>query len=232
MLFRSPKARQIYWNHLTNLYNMGIDAWWTDSTEPDHMEKPGDDDYMTADGSWRSVKNAFSIVHNRGIYNHQRAMKSNRRRIFQMTRSGAFGIQHYGTFSWSGDVVASWAEMKNQIPSGLNYTLCGIPFWNTDLGGFFYWEFEQDPKNPALQELQTRWMQWGTFMPLMRNHCSSPMVSELYRFGKEGDWAYDVMKSFIKLRYRLLPYTYSTAADCVFNSGSMMRALEIGRAHV
>lgn len=221
----NPKARQIYWNHLTNLYNMGIDAWWTDSTEPDHMEKPGDDDHMTADGSWRSVKNAFSIVHNRGIYNHQRAMKSNRRRIFQMTRSGAFGIQHYGTFSWSGDVVASWAEMKNQIPSGLNYTLCGIPFWNTDLGGFFYWEFEQDPKNPALQELQTRWMQWGTFMPLMRNHCSSPMVSELYRFGKEGDWAYDVMKSFIKLRYRLLPYTYSTAADCVFNSGSMMRAL-------
>lgn len=107
----------------------------------------------------------------------------------------------------------------------MNFSLCGIPFWNTDLGGFFYWEFEQNPKNPALQELQTRWMQWGTFMPLMRNHCSSPMVSELYEFGKQGDWAYDAMIKAIKLRYRLLPYIYSTAGDCVQNSGSMMRAL-------
>lgn len=227
----NPKARDIYWQYLTHLYGMGIDAWWTDSTEPDHFEKPGDDNHLTADGSWRSVKNAFPLVHNRGIYEHQRAMKDNGKRILQMTRSGSFGLQHYGAFSWSGDVVASWNEMKNQVPSGLNYTLCGIPFWNTDLGGFFYWEYEQDPKNPALQELQTRWMQWGTFMPLMRNHCSSPMVSELYRFGQDGDWAYDAMKGAIQLRYRLLPYIYSTAGDCMLNDGSMMRALVMDFAH-
>jgi len=143
----------------------------------------------------------------------------------QMTRSGSFGIQHYGTFSWSGDVVANWQTMKAQIPSGLNYTLCGIPFWNTDLGGFFYWEYEQSPKNPAVQELQTRWMQWGCFMPLMRNHCSSPMVSELYEFGSAGDWAYDAMVDIIKLRYRLLPYIYSAAGDAVINSGTIMRPL-------
>lgn len=227
----NPKARDIYWKHLTNLYRMGFDAWWTDSTEPDHFEKPGDDDYMTHDGTWRSVKNAFSLVHNRGIYEHQRAMKGNTKRSVQMTRSGAFGLQHYGTFSWSGDILASWQEMKQQVPSGLNYSLCGIPFWNTDLGGFFYWEFEQDPKNPALQELQTRWMEWGTFMPLMRNHCSSPMVSELYLFGKEGDWAYDAMKKFIRLRYRLLPYIYSNAGAAVQHSNTLMRALVMDYAH-
>ena len=222
----NPKARDIYWKYLTNLYNMGFDAWWTDSTEPDHFEKPGDSDYQTYDGSWLSVKNAFPLLHNKSIYEHQRAMKNgNDKRALQMTRSGSFGLQHYGSFSWSGDVTASWKEMKTQVPSGLNYTLCGIPFWNTDLGGFFYWEFEQSPKNPALQELQTRWMQWGTFMPLMRNHCSSPMVSELYEFGKQGDWAYDAIVKAIKLRYRLLPYIYSAAGDCVQNSGSMMRAL-------
>ena len=221
----NPKAREIYWKYLTNLYRMGFDAWWTDSTEPDHFEKDGDADYQTHDGSWLSVKNAFPLIHNKSIYEHQRTMKGNTKRSVQMTRSGSFGIQHYGTFSWSGDILASWDEMKKQIPSGLNYTLCGIPFWNTDLGGFFYWEFEQDPKNPALQELQTRWMQWGTFMPLMRNHCSSPMVSELYEFGREGDWAYDAILRAIRLRYRLLPYIYSTAGDCVLNSGSMMRAL-------
>ncbi len=221
----NPKARDIYWNYLSYLYRMGIDAWWTDSTEPDHFEKPGDNDWQTHDGSWLSVKNAFPLLHNKGIYEHQRQMKDNQKRLLLMTRSGAFGIQHYGTFSWSGDITASWKEMKTQVPSGLNYTLCGIPFWNTDLGGFFYWEFEQSPKNPALKELQTRWMQWGTFMPLMRNHCSSPMVSELYEMGEAGDWAYDAIVDAIRLRYRLLPYTYSTMADCVQRSGSMMRAL-------
>lgn len=221
----NPKARDIYWHYLTNLYRMGMDAWWTDSTEPDHFEKPGDENYQTYDGSWLSVKNAFSLVHNKGIYEHQRAMKGNAKRSFQMTRSGAFGIQHYGTFSWSGDIIASWDEMKKQIPSGLNYTLCGIPMWNTDLGGFFYWEFDQKPTNPAIKELQTRWMEWGTFMPLMRNHCSSPMVSEIYEMGQKGDWAYDAIVEAIRNRYRLLPYIYSNLGDCVQNSGSMMRAL-------
>ena len=221
----NPKARDIYWQQLTNLYKIGFDAWWTDSTEPDHFEAPGDDDYKTYAGTWRSVKNAFPLMTNKGIYEHQRATKGNTKRSVQMTRSGTFGLQHYGTFSWSGDINASWKEMKNQVPSGLNYTLCGIPFWNTDLGGFFYWDYNNDPKNPALQELQTRWMQWGTFMPLMRNHCSSPMVSELWHFGHEGDWAYDVMKRYIEMRYRLLPYIYSTAGDVVQHSGSMMRPL-------
>lgn len=221
----NPKARDIYWKHLTHLYNMGIDAWWTDSTEPDHFEHEGDENYQTFDGSWLSVKNAFPLLHNKSIYEHQRSMKNNTKRLFQMTRSGSFGIQHYGTLSWSGDINASWNEMKNQIPSGLNYSLCGIPFWNTDIGGFFYWDYRNDPKNPALQELHTRWMQWGTFMPLMRNHSSSPMTSEVYFFGKKGDWCYDAMVNAIKLRYRLLPYIYSMAADCVQRSGTMMRAL-------
>ena len=221
----NAQARDIYWDELTHLYNIGFDAWWTDSTEPDHFAKEGDDDYKTSAGTWRSVKNAFPLMTNKGIYEHQRAMKDNHKRSVQMTRSGAMGIQHYGTFSWSGDIQATWAEMKKQVPSGLNYTLCGIPFWNTDLGGFFYWDMDNNPKSPAVQELQVRWMQWGTFMPLMRNHCSSPMVSELYEFGKEGDWAYDVMKQYIELRYRLLPYIYSMAGEVVQHSGLMMRPL-------
>lgn len=221
----NPKARDIYWKHLTNLYNIGFDAWWTDSSEPDHFEKPGDDDYMTARGTWRSVKNAFAIEHNRGIYEHQRRMKGNSRRSLQMTRSGQIGIQHYGTFSWSGDIGSTWEEMKTQVPSGLSYVICGIPFWNTDIGGFFGGHYRNDPADPGMQELQVRWMQWGTFMPLMRNHCSSPMVNELYRFGKEGDWAYDVQRDFIRLRYRLLPYIYSTQGDVVLNDASVMRPL-------
>ena len=70
-----------------------------------------------------------------------------------------------------------------------------------------------------------RWMQWGTFLPLMRNHCSSPMMSEIYHFGQKGDWAYDAMVDAVKLRYRLLPYIYSMAGEVVQHSGMMMRPL-------
>lgn len=221
----NPEAREIYWKYLKHLYGMNIDAWWSDSTEPDHFEKPGDDDHLTADGSWRSVKNAFPLMTNKGIYEKLRQQKGNDKRAFMMTRSSSFGIQHYGTFSWSGDINSNWETFKNQIPSGLNYILCGIPYWNTDIGGFFCWDYNNNPRDPFAQELQVRWMQWGCFMPLMRNHCSSPMVNELYRYAEPGHWAFDVQKQYIELRYRLLPYIYSNCGDVVQRSGSMMRAL-------
>lgn len=228
----NPKARDIYWKYLKHLYDMDMDAWWSDSTEPDQFEQPGDMEHMTYKGSWKSVKNAFPLLTNIGIYEHQRKAKGgNDKRAFQMTRCGAFGLQRSAAFNWSGDITASWEVFKNQIPSGLNHTLCGNAFWNTDIGGFFYWEFEQTPKNPALAELQTRWMQWGTFMPLMRNHCSSPMISEIYLYGEEGHWAYDAMVDAVKLRYRILPYSYSQAGACVQNSETMMRPFVFDYAH-
>lgn len=218
-------ARDLYWRYLSHLHNMGIDAWWTDSTEPDHLNpKDSDFDLMTADGSFRSVHNAFPLATNQGVYNNQRAV-SNDKRVFQMTRSGYFGQQHYGALSWSGDVVSSWEVLRNQIPAGLNFTLCGIPYWNTDLGGFFGWEYNNDCTNVAYQELHARWFQWGCFMPLMRNHCSSPMMNEIWRFGKEGDWAYDAQKRFINLRYRLLPYIYSLTGAVTHENGTIMRPL-------
>lgn len=179
-------ARDLYWRYLSHLHKMNIDAWWTDSTEPDHLNpKESDFDLMTADGSFRSVHNAFPLTHNQGIYEHQRAV-SDEKRVFQMTRSGYLGQQRYGALSWSGDVVSSWDVLRQQIPAGLNYTLCGIPFWNTDIGGFFGWEYNNDCTNVAYQELHVRWFQWGCFMPLMRNHCSSPMMNEIDLFGKKA----------------------------------------------
>ena len=222
----NPEARAIYWKYLKHLYDMGMDAWWTDSTEPDHFnEKQADFDHMTYSGSWKSVKNAFSLATNKGIYENQRKVKGNSKRSFQMTRSGAFGIQHYGTFSWSGDIVSNWETFKNQIPSGLNYIACGIPYWNTDIGGFFCWDDNNNPKSPHAQEIQVRWMQWGCFMPLMRNHVSSPMINELWNYADPGHWAFDVQKKFIELRYRLLPYIYSNCGDITQRDGSMMRPL-------
>ncbi len=227
----NPKARDLYWRYLKNLYDLGIDAWWTDSTEPDRFDMTEKEfDLPTADGTFRSVHNAFPLLSNKGVYEHQRAV-SDGKRLFLMTRSSYFGQQHYGSFCWSGDVVSQWSVMRKQIVGGLNYSLCGIPFWSTDLGGFFGGEYGNDWKDVAYQELQVRWLQWGCFQPLMRNHCSSPMENEIYKFGKEGDWAYDSQKKFIELRYRLLPYIYSLDGEAVQRSGSIMRPFVMDFPH-
>ncbi len=219
----NEKARDLYWRYLRHLYDMGFDAWWTDSTEPDRFNMTEEHfSVPTADGTFRSVHNAFPLMSNKGIYENQRAV-SDAKRLFLMTRSSSFGQQRYGSFCWSGDVISDWDVMRAQIPAGLNYSLCGIPYWNTDIGGFFGWAHNNNWKDIAFKELQVRWMQWGCFMPIMRNHASSPMETEIYKLGNPGEWTFDVQKKFIELRYRLLPYIYSLSGEVTQDNGSIMR---------
>lgn len=219
----NPEARDLYWRYLKHLYDMGFDAWWTDSTEPDRFNMT-EEHYSvpTADGTFRSVHNAFPLMSNMGIYENQRAV-SDAKRLFLMTRSSSFGQQRYGSFCWSGDVISDWPVMRAQIAAGLNYSLCGIPYWNTDIGGFFGWAYRNDWKDIAFKELQVRWMQWGCFMPIMRNHASSPMETEIYKLGNPGEWTFDAQKKFVELRYRLMPYIYSLCGEVTRESGSIMR---------
>ena len=221
----NAQAREIYWKYLEGLVDQGVDALWSDSTEPDHFwPTKEDDDYRTADGTWRSVRNAFPLVTNMGIYDNYRA-KGYAKRAVQMTRSASFGIQRYATFSWSGDVQSRWNVLRAQIPSGLDYTICGIPYWNTDIGGFFNYFYQGGTANDALKELQVRWMQWSVFVPVMRNHTSGPLTTEIYRFGEPGEWAFDEQLRAIKLRYKLMPYIYSLAGATVQQDGMIMRPL-------
>ena len=222
----NPEARDIYWNRMKeNIFDLGMDAWWLDATEPVHKNvKDEDFNTMTALGSFRRVHNAYLLVSNMGVYEHQRKV-ANAKRVFLLTRSSFFGQQRYASHSWSGDVVANWKVFRNQISAGLNYSLCGIPYWNTDIGGFFAREYGNDVKNKAYQELHVRWFQFGTLSPIMRSHNSSPVAVEIYQFGQKGDWAYDVQEKFIKLRYRLLPYLYAASWDITHHAGTMYRHL-------
>lgn len=220
----NPTAREIYWNEMKkNIFDLGMDAWWLDSTEPDHLNiKDEDFNVPTYLGSFRKVHNAFPLMTNKGVYEHQRATTDSKR-VFLLTRSSSFGQQHYGSHSWSGDVVSSWENMRQQIAGGLNYSLCGIPFWGTDLGGFFTWNYGNTVDNIAYHELHTRWYQWGVFQPIMRCHNSSPVATEIYQFGEPGSWQFETLKKYTQLRYRLLPYLYSTAWEVTNNAGSIIR---------
>lgn len=220
-----PEARDIYWKHLKEgLFSVGIDGWWMDSTEPDHLDfKPEDMNNKTYLGSFRKVRNAYPLVTVGGVYKNQRAVTSDKR-VFILTRSAFAGQQRYAANIWSGDVVASWSALRNQISGGLNFSLCGIPHFNSDIGGFFLWDFPRKLDDPEYHELYARWTQFGAFCSMMRSH-GADAPREIYQFGKKGDKVYDAIEKFINLRYLLLPYIYSTSWDVTANQSSMMRAL-------
>jgi alpha-D-xyloside xylohydrolase len=221
----NPEARDIYWKYLNKgIFSLGMDGWWMDSSEPDHLQfKASDFDNKTYLGSFRKVRNAFPLMTVGGLYQHQRSVTSDKR-VFILTRSAFAGQQRYGANTWSGDVVASWDALRNQISAGLNFSLCGIPYWNSDIGGFFLWNYKKKLEDADYRELYARWIQFGAFCPMMRSH-GTDAPREIYQFGKKGDEIYDAIEKFINLRYRLLPYIYSTSWDVTANQSSMMRAL-------
>ncbi len=223
----NPVARDIYWDYLNKgVFSFNTDAWWLDSSEPDHINvKDADFDQPTYLGSYRSVVNVFPLQHIKGVYEHQRATTSEKR-VCILTRSAFAGQQRFAANSWSGDIVSSWATLQKQIPAALNFSLSGIPYWNADIGGFFLWEQggANALKEKTYHELYVRWLQFGTFTPMMRSH-GTDAPREIYQFGKRGDWSFDAIEKFINLRYRFMPYIYSSAWNVTANSGSFMRSL-------
>ena len=224
-----PEARAIYWKYLKTLYDYGTDAWWMDSTDPDFFNpRESDYEHKVYGGTWRSQRNAFPLETVRGIYQSQR--KDDRgKRIFIMTRSSYAGQQHYGSNMWSGDVASSWDMLRKQVPAGLSFSLTGNPNFNTDIGGFFCGSYNTKgpasaPRNPQFQELYVRWMQYGLFCPVFRSH-GADAPREIWQFGKKGEPVYDAIEQTIRLRYRLLPYLYSTAWQVTSANDSYMRPL-------
>lgn len=225
----NPTARDIYWDYLNKgVFSKGIDAWWLDSSEPDHINiKPEDFEQPTNLGSYQSVINAFPLEHTTGVYEHQRATTS-QKRVYLLTRSAFAGQQRNAANTWSGDIVSSWETLAKQIPAALNFSITAIPYWNADIGGFFPWNFRAGGgiNNPEFKELYSRWIQFAAFTPMMRSH-GTELPREIYQFGERGTWAFDAIEKGINLRYRLLPYIYSTSWQVTSNSGSFMNALPL-----
>ena len=227
----SPVARDIYWKYLRKLYDYGVDAWWMDSTDPDFFNpRESDYEHLVTGGTWRSLRNAFPLETVRGVYESQRKdYPASPKRVFIMTRSSYAGQQHYGSNMWSGDVNSSWDMLRKQVPAGLSFSLTGNPNFNTDIGGFFCNAYNtrgpgSAPKNPQFQELYVRWMQYGLFCPVFRSH-GADAPREIWQFGKKGEPVYDAIEKQIRLRYRLIPYLYSTAWQVTSNNDSYLRPL-------
>ncbi|SDD25854.1 glycoside hydrolase family 31 protein [Niabella drilacis] len=239
----NPAARNIYWDYMNkNLFSLGIDGWWLDATEPVQKSVTGNTDrkaneheiavkdlltsvegVSTHIGSFKRYGNLYPYEAVKGVYEGQRNTNTGKR-AYILTRSAFAGQQQTGSMLWSGDVTASWEVLKAQIPAALNLTMSGMPYWNSDIGGFFVRNYPGGIRNLHYRELYIRWLQFAAFTALMRSHGTNT-PREIYQLGKRGDIAFDVAEKFIRLRYRLQPYIYSAMWAVTRNNASLMRPL-------
>ncbi len=237
----SEEARDIYWKHIKEgLISKGVDALWMDGTEPElgdqhtfeisekNIKKFG----KTELGTMARNMNAYSLMTTTGAYKNFRK-DFPEKRFFTLTRSGFAGQQKNAAVTWSGDINARFDVMRDQISSGINFCMAGVPYWTTDIGAFFLTGHDVDKgpglypgghTDPSYRELYVRWFQYGAFCPIFRSH-GTHTPREVWRFGNKGDWAYDALLKYDNLRYRLMPYIYSLAWKVTDQGYTMMRGL-------
>lgn len=230
-----PAARDLYWNQISDSFkDMGFDGWWLDSVEPDmhsNLDIPERTLRMgpTAAGPGALVFNSYPLVNAEGVYQRFRAEQPDTR-TYILTRSAWGGLQRTGSTLWSGDVVARWDDLGEQISAGVNAGLSGLPNWTHDIGGF---AVEARYSNPAgmtpedkaeWEELNLRWFQFGAFSPIFRSHGEFPL-REVYNLAEPGTDLYAAFGEQMRLRYRLMPYIYTLAGDTWHRDATIMRGL-------
>ena len=234
----SEECGDIFWRHMKkNLFDKGVDAWWLDGTEPavNNEFYPYcikheliNNGVKNAMGTFRRYLNPYSLVESGQIYRNQRAV-TDQKRVFMLSRSGFAGQQRYAAATWSGDINSTWDVLQYQVPAGLNFCMSGLPYWTSDIGGFFAEEFlpqgaPHDYIDEGYKELYVRWFQYGAFCPLFRSH-GTFYPREVWRFGEPGSWPYDALLKSMNLRYRLFPYIYSLAWRVTNEGYTIMRGL-------
>ena len=229
----SADARAIYFRQVRDaLVAKGFDAWWMDATEPDWHSNLSVEErafQMTSPATGvpgAAIFNSYPLVHAEGMAEGLRAAQPDRR-PFILTRSGFGGVQRASAALWSGDVAARWDDLRDQISAGANLSIAGVPNWTHDIGGFALEErfSKQDPAHLAeWRELYLRWFQFGAFSPLFRSHGEYPF-RETSIIAKDDPAMMEGLIYYHRLRYRLLPYIYTLAANTWFEDGTMMRPL-------
>ena len=233
----NPEAAKWFWEKIRDRYikPYGFDYVWLDETEPD--VDPANDVFSI--GSGTRFYNVYPLFHTASVYEGFRRDFGDKRRVMILARAAYLGAQRNGTVFWSSDIVSTWDMLKRSIPAGLNFTASGMPYWDTDIAGFFSPSIPADyhaEHKPLIDgsdvvgtianyedypELFVRWFEWGAFQPVMRAH-GERNHNEVWSYGKQAE---PILAKYLKLRYRLLPYTYSIAYHSYRTGAPYMRAL-------
>lgn len=208
-----------YWATHVPLVKMGIDGWW-----------PDDGDNLPIEARLARLR----------LYYEGPLKDLPTERPWSLDRNGYAGASRYGAWIWSGDVQSRWVTLGNHIPVALNFSLSVSPFWGSDIGGFFL-----APRNEYTAELWVRWFQFSAFTPLFRAHGRNWHLHLPWgwntgetgprEMGPNGDYPAEselhhaevepICKSFLELRYRMLPYNYTLTREACDTGLSPMRAL-------
>ena len=208
-----------YWDAHRNDFAMGVDGWWPDEGDP--------------------LDSASRLLRNRMYWEGPQVDRPNER-PYALHRNGYAGMQRYASFLWSGDVYSTWETLKTQVAIAINTGLSGMPYWGTDIGGFV-------PTPEFTAELYLRWFQFGAFCPLFRSHgrawklrlpwqwnTGDPGPPEIRSYSgaaiPDSDQLHDpqveaICRKYLELRYRMMPYLYSTVRECTISGLPIMRAL-------
>ena len=212
-----PETQKTHWNALNkNLFSLGVDSWWMDATEPENDALVGKQTYFGLGDFYRLT---YPLFVSQAVYDGQRATDPSKR-VTILTRSAFAGQQRFGTINWSGDIGWSWDTYKRQIVAGLNYSLTGMPYWTTDIGGFFR-PGRTQYTDAKYHDILTRWFQWSTFATIFRMH-GYQTETEPWKY---GDTVMNNMRTMMNLRYRLMPYIYSEAWQVSKNGSTIMRPM-------
>nr|HPR59354.1 glycoside hydrolase family 31 protein [Prolixibacteraceae bacterium] len=193
-----------------------VDSWWMDAVEPENDALTG---ALTHIGPGDFYRLTYPLMVSKAVYEGQRA-SSNEKRVCILTRSAFSGQQRYGVINWSGDIGGDWDTYRRQIVAGLNFSISGLPYWTTDIGGFFRPGHSQYT-NENFHELLLRWYQWSVFNPIFRMH-GYMSETEPWKYGQKVE---DKMRKMLNLRYQLLPYIYSEAWQVTSKGSTTMRPL-------
>ena len=212
----NPAAQKEFWSQLDHgLFRLGLDGWWLDASEPEGDPLKNDVTFL---GEGKTVRNAYPLFETSAVYKGQRAATEDKRVVI-LSRSAYTGQQRNASISWSGDVSANWETLQRQIPAGLSFGISGFPYWATDIGGFF--RPEDQYASPAYHELLIRWFEYGAFCPIFRIH-GYRSETEMWKYGPEVE---RILTEYDQLRYRLLPYIYSSAWGVTHRGEVLMKGL-------
>ena len=229
----NPEAREYVWQKAKqNYYEKGIKVFWLDEAEPEYTVYDFEN-YRYHLGPDVQVGNIYPVMYAKTFFDGMKA--EGQENIINLLRCARAGSQRYGALVWSGDIKSSFPSMKNQVAAGLNMGLAGIPWWTTDIGGFF----GANVKDPEFHELLIRWFQYGCFCPVMRLHgyrwplqpqqgttggaeCVSGAPNEVWSYTTQ---VYDILSEYLRMRERLRPYVTKRMQEAHEKGTPVMRPM-------
>ncbi len=226
----NPEAREYVWQKAKqNYYEKGIKVFWLDEAEPEYTVYDFEN-YRYHLGPDVQVGNIYPVMYAKTFFDGMKA--EGQENIINLLRCAWAGSQRYGALVWSGDIKSSFPSMKNQVAAGLNMGLAGIPWWTTDIGGFF----GANVKDPEFHELLIRWFQYGCFCPVMRLHgyrwphqrttggaeCVSGAPNEVWSYTTQ---VYDILSEYLRMRERLRPYVTKRMQEAHEKGTPVMRPM-------